>query len=72
MVIYKGYEDPELGDNSESSQNVQQHIGIHPQALIRHFKLIVNNKKQQIQLEMSNLKKKKQLLFPYRAPIEPL
>ena len=55
-------------ENLESSKNAKLNIGIHPQALIRHFKPIINHKNPTS--TTTNAKQSKtNLFFP---PIEPL
>ena len=64
-----------FGRNLESSKNVENHIGIHPQALISNLNPIINDENfisilQHIQ-KSNNSIGFFAVFFPYRAPTEP-
>ena len=65
-VINKGWKVPDLAKKMESSENDKETIGVCPQALIRHFKQIINRKNQEIPNEITKQLKKVAYLLPDR------
>ncbi len=43
-----------FGEEIGNSKHVPKHIGIHPKALIRHFKPMINNRKPQNTIKDAN------------------
>ena len=70
MFLYrKGSQRPKVGRNVESSKNVKHKTGIHPQALMSHFKPIINLKNSQMPKQIKTLAT---FVLPYFCPIDPV
>ena len=60
-----------FSEDLQSSEIAENIIGIHPQALNRIFKQIINHKTPKTELKNAQKTTESQFVFPYRAPIEP-